>query len=95
MEDKTIDWENMNNSSIKMELEELMHHQKIVKEKIINLSKKLEDIEKEYQKPREERNKGNMKRWSQEAKSLRKLFKECKEQVGTKCCPHCGEEVDL
>jgi len=48
MEDKTIDWENMNNSSIKMELEELMHHQKIVKEKIINLSKKLEDIEKEY-----------------------------------------------
>lgn len=48
MEDKTIDWENMNNSSIKMELEELMNHQKIVKEKIINLSKKLEDIEKEY-----------------------------------------------
>lgn len=48
MEDKTIDWENMNNSSIKMELEELMYHQKIVKEKIINLSKKLEDIEKEY-----------------------------------------------
>ena len=33
----------------------------------------LKDIEKEYQKPREERNKGNMKRWSQEAKALRKL----------------------
>lgn len=31
-----------------MQLEELMYHQKTVKEKIINLSKKLEDIEKEY-----------------------------------------------
>lgn len=48
MENKIIDWENMNNSSIKMQLEELMYHQKTVKEKIINLSKKLEDIEKEY-----------------------------------------------
>ncbi len=38
----------MNNSSIKMELEELILHQKTLKEKIIKLSKKLEDIEKDY-----------------------------------------------
>jgi len=54
----------------------------------------LKEIEKEYQKPKAERNKGNMKRWSQEAKSLRKLFRECKEQLGSKCCPHCGKEID-
>ncbi len=48
MENKIIDWENMNNSSIKMELEELILHQKTLKEKIIKLSKKLEDIEKDY-----------------------------------------------
>ena len=54
----------------------------------------LKDIEKEYQKPKAERNKGNMKKWSQEAKSLRKLFRECKEQLGGKCCPHCGEEIN-
>ena len=55
----------------------------------------LKDIEKEYAKPKAERNKGNMKRWSQEAKRLRKLFKECKEEVGTKCCPHCGKDIDI
>ncbi len=48
MENKLIDWENMNNSSIKMELEELMLHQKTLKEKIVKLSKKLENIEKDY-----------------------------------------------
>jgi hypothetical protein len=48
MENKIIDWENMKNSSIKMELEGLMLHQKTLKEKIIELSKKLESIEKDY-----------------------------------------------
>lgn len=54
----------------------------------------LKDIEKEYEKPKAERNKGNMKRWSQDAKSLRKLFRECKAEVGGKCCPHCGGELE-
>lgn len=54
----------------------------------------LKDIEKEYQKPKAERNKRNMKLWSQEAKSLRKLFRECKKEMGSKCCPHCGGEID-
>lgn len=38
----------MSNSSIKMNLEELAHQQKSIKEKIIFLSEKLENIEKEY-----------------------------------------------
>jgi len=38
----------MNNASIKMQLEELMNQQKSIKGKIIQLSEKLEDIEKDY-----------------------------------------------
>ena len=38
----------MNNASIKMQLEELMNQQKSIKDKIIQLSEKLEDIEKDY-----------------------------------------------
>lgn len=56
--------------------------------------KLLKEIEKEYQKPKSERRKDFMKRMSQEAKSLRKLFRECKEEMGTKCCPKCGHELD-
>ena len=48
MTNKSIDWENMNNASIKMQLEELNHQQNSIKDKIINLSKKLESVEKEY-----------------------------------------------
>lgn len=48
MENKAIDWENMNNASIKMQLEELTYQQNSIKDKIINLSKKLESVEKEY-----------------------------------------------
>ena len=48
MEKKIIDWENMNNASIKMQLEELNHQQNSIKDKIINLSKKLEEVEKNY-----------------------------------------------
>jgi hypothetical protein len=54
----------------------------------------LKDIEKEYQKPKAERNKGNMKRWSREAKGLRELFRECKKQIGGQCCPNCGHDLD-
>ena len=54
----------------------------------------LKDIEKEYKKPKSERNKENMKRLSQEAKKLRKIFKQCKEEMGVKCCPNCGCELD-
>jgi hypothetical protein len=43
-----IDWKNMSNASIKMQLEELAYQQKSIKEKIISLSEKLELTEKEY-----------------------------------------------
>ena len=48
MENKIIDWENMGNSSIKMKLEELLHEQTALKDRIIKLSEKLESVEKEY-----------------------------------------------
>lgn len=48
MEKNIIDWENMGNSSIKMKLEELMHEQTALKDRIIKLSEKLESVEKDY-----------------------------------------------
>ena len=54
----------------------------------------LKDIEKEYAKPKEERSKGNMKKWSQEAKALRKIFRQCKSELGGKCCPNCGHDLN-
>ena len=48
MKNNAIDWNNMSNASIKMQLEELIHSQKSIKEKIIKLSEKLEEVEKDY-----------------------------------------------
>tara|TARA_R110002020_G_scaffold447550_3_gene659936 strand:- start:1348 stop:1548 length:201 start_codon:yes stop_codon:yes gene_type:complete len=48
MINNAIDWDNISNASIKLQLEELKHQQKTLRGKIIDLSKKLEDIEKEY-----------------------------------------------
>tara|TARA_B110000285_G_scaffold194189_1_gene223667 strand:- start:90 stop:290 length:201 start_codon:yes stop_codon:yes gene_type:complete len=45
---KTIDWNNSSNASIKMGLESLKHQQKTIVDKIITLSKNLEELEKEY-----------------------------------------------
>ena len=45
---KTIDWDISSNASIKMQLESLKHQQKTIVDKIITLSKNLEEIEKEY-----------------------------------------------
>lgn len=57
------------------------------------LKKLLKKIENEYEKPKSERNKDFLKRTAKEAKALRKLLRECKEQMGTACCPHCGESL--
>ena len=43
-----IDWDNSSNASIKMGLESLKHQQKTIVDKIITLSKNLEELEKEY-----------------------------------------------
>jgi hypothetical protein len=48
MINNTIDWNNSSNASIKMELESLKHQQKAIVDKIITLSKNLEELEKEY-----------------------------------------------
>ena len=48
MINKTIDWNSSSNASIKMELESLKHQQKTIVDKIITLSKNLEELEKEY-----------------------------------------------
>jgi len=48
MGNNTIDWENMSNASIKMQLEELLHQQKSIKDRMLSLSEKLESVEKEY-----------------------------------------------
>lgn len=45
---KTIDWNNSSNASIKMGLESLKHQQKTVVDKMVTLSKNLEELEKEY-----------------------------------------------
>lgn len=55
--------------------------------------KMLKDIEKEYKKPKAERDRDYMKRLSKEAKTLRKIFKQCREEQGGQCCPHCGGEL--
>ena len=44
----TIDWDNSSNASIKMELEGIKHQQKTVVDKMVTLSKNLEELEKEY-----------------------------------------------
>ena len=48
MKKDRLKWEDMNNTSIKMELENLIQEQNSIKNKIIKMSNKLELIEKEY-----------------------------------------------
>jgi hypothetical protein len=48
MENSVIKWDDMGNSSIKMRLDELLLEQKSIVNKIVQLSEKLESLEKEY-----------------------------------------------
>jgi len=60
----------------------------VFEEKFKKLVKK---IEREYEKPKSERNKDFLKRTAREARELRKLLKRCKKEMGGACCQHCGE----
>lgn len=57
--------------------------------------KLLKNIEKEYEKPKAERNKGWLKNMAKEARALRKLLRQCREEMGAQCCPKCGHEMDM
>jgi hypothetical protein len=57
------------------------------------LKKLIKKIEMEYDKPKNDRNKDFMKRVAKEAKGLKKLLKDCHEEMGGKCCPNCGEKI--
>ena len=57
------------------------------------LKKLLKKIEREYQKPKAERDKQFLKRTAKEARDLRKLLKQCKKEMGSDCCTHCGESL--
>jgi len=48
MINNTIDWDNNSNASIKLHLEVLKHEQESIKQNIVKLSEKLENVEKEY-----------------------------------------------
>ena len=48
MENKVLNWEGMSNSSIKKELEGIVHRQISIREKMVQLSEILEELEKEY-----------------------------------------------
>ena len=48
MENKVLNWENMSNSSIKKELEGIIHRQISIREKMVQLSEILEELENEY-----------------------------------------------
>ena len=58
------------------------------------LKKLIKKIEQEYEKPKKDRNKDFLKHTAKEARSLRKLIKECRKEMGGKCCPNCGHDID-
>lgn len=57
------------------------------------LKRLIKKIEKEYEKPKAERNKNLMKNIAREAKGLRKMLKQCHEEMGGNCCPNCGHKI--
>jgi len=60
----------------------------VFEDKLTRLIKKIKD---EYDKPKADRNRANLKSFAREAKSLKKLVNELQEQtVGTCKCPACG-----
>jgi CDP-glycerol glycerophosphotransferase (TagB/SpsB family) len=48
MEKSFIDWENISNAKIKENLTVLLHEHTVVKDKLLKLTEKLEEIEDDY-----------------------------------------------
>lgn len=60
------------------------------------LNKLINKIKAEYDKPKSERNKDNLKSLAKEAKKLRKLVNKMKEESAQECtCPKCGHEFKI
>lgn len=57
------------------------------------LKKLIVSINNELNKPKIERNKKFLKNSLKEAKTLRKLVRECRQQKGEVCCPKCGHNL--
>lgn len=49
-------------------------------------------IKKEYDKPKKDRSKSRLKAYVTEAKSLKHMLKDAKEDHAFKC-PHCGKKI--
>ena len=49
-------------------------------------------ISKEYEKPKKDRSKHRLSAYVTEAKSLKKMLKEAKDDHAVKC-PHCGKKL--
>lgn len=58
------------------------------------LKKLIKKIEREYERPKNERNKDFLKNTAKEARELRKLIKQCREEMGSICCPNCGHNLE-
>lgn len=62
----------------------------------VKLEKLYDRIRDEYNKPKAERNKQSLKSLAHEAKKLKKLVVEMKEQTSVECkCPACGHKFKV
>lgn len=60
------------------------------------LDKLISKIKKEYEKPKSERNKENLKEFAREAKKLKKLVSSMQDEIAQICtCPKCGHEFKV
>lgn len=60
------------------------------------LEKLIDKIKAEYEKPKKERDRDNLKALAKEAKKLRKLVNEMRNEIKQSCtCPACGHRFIL
>lgn len=59
------------------------------------LKKLIKKIEKQYELPKAERDKDFMKRMAREARGLKTMLKQCRAEMGGRCCPNCGHDIEV